>query len=66
MNHPVKAHIKTLELLMVELCLDANRETDSVQRLHITDRITALNWVLKCYRSGLEVEEQLVANPAHR
>lgn len=65
MQHPLTTHIKMLELLMVELCLDVNRETDSVKRLLISDRIAALNWVLKCYRTGLEVEEQLVAHPAH-
>lgn len=65
MKHPVRTHIETLELLMVELCFDVDRETDSVQRLHISDRIAALNWVLKCYRTGLDVEEQLVANRAH-
>ena len=64
MSHPIKTHIKTLELLMAELCLDLNRETDSVQRVHISDRIAAVNWVLKCYRAGLDVEEQFVAHRA--
>jgi len=46
---------------MVELCFRHSREVDSIQRMHLSDRIQSLGWVLKCYRMGLEVEEQLVA-----
>jgi hypothetical protein len=61
MQHPVQAHIESLELLMVELCFRHSREVDSILRMHLSDRIQSLGWVLKCYRNGLQVEEQLVA-----
>lgn len=62
MQHPVQVHIETLELLMLELCFDLNQETDSIRRIHLSDRIQSLSWALKCYRTGLQVEEQLVAS----
>ena len=61
MQHPVQAHIESLELLMVELCFRHSREADDLLRIYLSDRIQSLGWVLRCYRMGLEVEEQLVA-----
>lgn len=60
MQHPVAVHIRTIELLMLELTSDLQHERDSVRRMHLSDRIDSLGWILKCYRLGLEVEQQRV------
>ena len=61
MQHPVQTHIATLELLMLELCFRLSHEADGGRRVHLADRIHSLDWALKCYRIGLEAEEQVAA-----
>ena len=61
MTHPLRAHIRTLELRRVQLCNELEREPDQGRRLPIADRVRAIDWVLKFYRAGLDLEEQLLA-----
>ena len=61
MQHPVQIHIAALELLMLELSFRLSHETDGARRMQLSDRIHSLDWALKCYRIGLEVEDKAVA-----
>jgi hypothetical protein len=49
---------------MVELAFNFSQETDAIRRMHLSDRIQSLGWVLRCYRTALDTEERLVL--AHR
>jgi hypothetical protein len=62
MQHPVQVHIDALELLMLELSFRFSHETDRACRVQLSDRIHSLNWALKCYRIGLEVEDKAVGS----